>query len=170
MANNNFAKDYIDVAERIKTFRELFPTGSLQQVDVKFIEFAGTSWVVFTAAAYRSPDDIRPGIGTAWEPVPGLTPYTRNSEVMVAETSAWGRAIVAALAGDTKRGVASKEEVLNRQQSPLDELSGLLIAKFPTKESRQIFVMDTLQLLDPVKPADLNENQIGALLTALRSK
>ena len=170
MANNNFAKDYIDVAERIRTFRELYPTGSLQQVDVKFIEFAGTSWVVFTAAAYRSPDDPRPGIGTAWEPVPGLTPYTRNSEVMVAETSAWGRAIVAALAGDNKRGVASKEEVLNRQTTPLDELSGLLIAKFETKEARQTFVMDTLQLLDPVKPADLNENQIGALLTALRSK
>ena len=167
---NTFAKDYIDVAERIRTFRELFPNGSLQQVDVKFIDFAGQSWVVFTAAAYRSPDDPRPGIGTAWEPVPGLTPYTRNSEVMVAETSAWGRAIVAALAGDTKRGVASKEEVLNRQQTPLDELSGLLIAKFSTKEARQTFVMDTLQLLDPVKPADLNDNQIGALLTALRSK
>jgi len=102
--------------------------------------------------------------------VPGLTPYTRNSEVMVAETSAWGRAIVAALAGDTKRGVASKEEVLNRQQSPLDELTGLLIAKFPTQDERRTFVMDTLQLLDPVKPADLNDNQIGALLTALRSK
>lgn len=167
---NQFAKDYIDVAERIRTFRELYPTGSLQQVDIKFIDFAGQSWVVFTAAAYRSPDDVRPGIGTAWEPVPGKTPYTKDSEVMVAETSAWGRAIVAALAGDTKRGIASKEEVLNRAKTPLDELSGLLIEKFPTKEARQNFVMDTLELLDPIKPTDLNDNQIGALLTALRSK
>ena len=165
-----FAQDYIDVAERIRTFREQFPTGSLQQVDVKFIEFAGQSWVVYTAAAYRSPDDVRPGIGTAWEPVPGLTPYTRNSEVMVAETSAWGRAIVAALAAETKRGVASREEVQNRMATPLQELTDLLIAKFPTKEARATFVMDTLQLLDPVKPSDLNDNQIGALLTALRSK
>ena len=168
-----FAQDYIDVAERIRTFRELYPTGSLQQVDVKFIDFAGQSWVVFTAAAYRSPEDPRPGIGTAWEPVPGKTPYTRDSEVMVAETSAWGRAIVAALAGDTKRGVASKEEVLNRvaiAKTPLDDLTDLLIERFPTKEARSTFVMDTLQLLDPVKPGDLNDNQIGALLTALRSK
>ena len=105
--------------------------------------------------------------------MPGKTPYTRDSEVMVAETSAWGRAIVAALAGDTKRGVASKEEVLNRvaiAKTPLDDLTDLLIERFPTKEERSTFVMDTLQLLDPVKPGDLNDNQIGALLTALRSK
>ncbi|SDT83845.1 hypothetical protein [Gordonia westfalica] len=35
-----------------------------------------------------------------------------------AETAAWGRAIVAALAADTKKGVASSEEVRNRQQTP----------------------------------------------------
>jgi hypothetical protein len=72
------------------------------------------TFVVFVAAAFRSPDDPRPGIGTAWEPFPGLTPYTKNSELQNAETSAWGRAIVAALAGDTRRSVASAEEVRNR--------------------------------------------------------
>ena len=100
------------VADRIREFRTKFPDGSLQQVDLKFIDFAGKSWVVYTAAAYRSPDDERPGIGTAWEPVPGLTPYTKNSEVMVAETSAWGRAMVAALAVDAQK-VASADEVAN---------------------------------------------------------
>jgi hypothetical protein len=33
-----------------------------------------------------------------------------------AETSAWGRAIVAALAADTRAGVASADEVHNRQR------------------------------------------------------
>ena len=52
----------------------------------------------------------------AFEPFPGRTPYTRGSELQNAETSAWGRAIVAALAADTNRaGVASADEVRNRR-------------------------------------------------------
>ena len=111
--------NYNEVADRIREFRTKFPNGSLQQVDIKFLDFAGKQWVVYTAAAYRSPDDERPGIGTAWEPVPGLTPFTKNSEVMVAETSAWGRAMVAALAVDAQNRIASADEVLNRPKDPV---------------------------------------------------
>jgi hypothetical protein len=107
--------DYVDVATRIVEFREKFPEGSLQQHDLQFVEFGNASWVVYTAAAYRTPDDARPGIGTAWEPVPGKTNFTRDSELQNAETAAWGRAIVAALAADTRKGIASSEEVRNRQ-------------------------------------------------------
>lgn len=109
------ALDYIDVASRIVEFRTKHPDGSLQQVSLDFREVAGQSWVIYTAAAYRTAEDARPGIGTAWEPIPGKTPYTRDSEVQNAETAAWGRAIVAALAADTKKGIASAEEVRNRQ-------------------------------------------------------
>lgn len=109
--------DYIDVAERIAEFRDKYPSGSFQQVDVQFIDFANKCWVVYTAAAYRTPDDERPGHGTAWEPVPGPTNFTRDSELQNAETSAWGRAIVAVLAADTKRGVASANEVRNRTEN-----------------------------------------------------
>jgi hypothetical protein len=105
--------DYVEVADRIREFRELYPTGSLTQVNLQFLEFGGKSWVVYTAAAYRTPDDPQPGIGTAWEAVPGLTPYTKNSELQNAETAAWGRAMVAALAVDTKK-IASAEEVRAR--------------------------------------------------------
>ena len=110
-----FQLDYIDVAERIAKFRELHPDGSLQQVSLDFREVGNRWWVIYTAAAYRNPHDERPGIGTAWEPIPGATNFTRDSEVQNAETAAWGRAIVAALAGDTKRSIASAEEVRNRQ-------------------------------------------------------
>jgi hypothetical protein len=72
-------------------------------------------FIVYYSAAYRTPDDQRPGIGAAWETFPGHTPYTANSELMNAETSAQGRAIVAALASDSKRGVSSREEIRNRQ-------------------------------------------------------
>lgn len=115
MANNNFAKDYIDVSTRLMNMREIYPMLSLQQVDMKFITFGGQDWIVYTAAAYRTPDDPRPGIGSAWEPIPGKTPYTRDSELMVAETSAWGRALVA-IGAETKNGIASANEVMARQK------------------------------------------------------
>lgn len=114
--------DYIDVATRIVEFRTKFPEGSLQQQSLEFVNVAGKDWVVYTAAAYRTPDDVRPGIGTAWEPIPGATNFTRNSEVQNAETAAWGRAMVAALAVDTKQGIASQEEVLNRQPETVDRI------------------------------------------------
>lgn len=120
---SNFAADYVDVAERIRIFRDLYPEGSLRPADpsrpfwVEDVPGVGPR-LIYVAAAFRTPDDPAPGIGSAWEPLPGRTPYTRDSELMVAETSAWGRAIVAALAADTKRGVASADEVRARQPQP----------------------------------------------------
>jgi len=127
--------DYIDVAQRLADFRELHPEGSLQPADpAKPWELATVTGyrkdgqeftatlIVYVAAAYRSPDDARPGIGVAWEVFPGRTPYTAGSELMNAETSAWGRAVVAALAGDSRRGVASRQEVKARQLEREDGL------------------------------------------------
>lgn len=119
--------DYIDVATRIVEFRNQYPSGSLQQVKYELIEVGNKAFIAFTAAAYRTPEDERPGIGTAWEPIPGPTNFTRDSEMQNAETAAWGRAIVAALAADTKKGIASSEEVRNRQQSPMQRAKGELV-------------------------------------------
>ena len=108
-----FADDYIDVAERIRVFKEKYPDGTLQSFMPPWVEnVGGKSFIVYSAAAFRTPDDSRPGVGWAWEPVPGPTPYTRDSELQNAETSAWGRAIVA-LGFETKK-IASAEEVRNR--------------------------------------------------------
>lgn len=115
-----FAEDYVSVAERLGLFREKHPEGCLQPADLnvpyRIEEIGAQTFIVYTAAAFRTPDDPRPGIGIAWEEVPGKTNFTRGSELMNAETSAWGRAIVAALAADTKRDgrIASREEVESR--------------------------------------------------------
>jgi hypothetical protein len=106
--------DYVDVAERMKEFFEKYPEGSFQTVSVEPMVVGGEAFVSYTAACFRSPDDPRPGHGTAWEPVPGKTPYTRDSELMNAETSAWGRAIVA-IGASTAKKIASANEVQNRQ-------------------------------------------------------
>ena len=117
--------DYVDVADRLRQFKQAYPNGSLQQVSLQFIDFAGKSWVVYTAAAYRTPDDLTPGHGTAWEPVPGTSNFKRDSEVMNAETSAWGRAIVAVLAAETKR-IATRNEIPQKSPvSPIEDFMAL---------------------------------------------
>ena len=84
---------YIDVASRIKLFMARYPDGSLQMDPPEFVEVEGKKWVMGRAYAYRTPDDPRPGIGIAWEIIPGTTPFTRGSELMNLQTSCNGRAI-----------------------------------------------------------------------------
>lgn len=109
-----FNSDYIDVAARLREFKEKHPEGSLQTISIEFKEIGGQTIVLYTAAAYRSPDDQRPGIAMASEPFPGKTNFTRDSEVMNAETSAWGRAILAADGSIVTKKIASAQEVANR--------------------------------------------------------
>jgi hypothetical protein len=120
---------YNTVPERMTEFFKAYPEGSLQgSYEFKQIpmylkdEETGKPYlsgektiVIYTARAYRNPEDTLPGVGTASEPFPGLTSYTKDSEIMNCETSAWGRAILAIGAADTKKGVASREEVQARK-------------------------------------------------------
>jgi len=129
--------DYVDVATRIADFRAKHPDGYLAPVNpdqpYRIEEVTGTdrdgnpvtqTFIVYTALA----DDGtgRRGIGCAWEIFPGRTPYTRGSELMNAETSAWGRAIIALGASESKQGIASREEVRNRaaEQTEADATRG----------------------------------------------
>jgi hypothetical protein len=107
--------DYNTVAERIAEFRTKHPEGSLQSEILTLPEAFAAHFIAVQAFAYRTPDDERPGIGLAWEPVEGKTNFTRDSELQNAETAAWGRAIVAVLAADTKKGIASQDEVAARR-------------------------------------------------------
>lgn len=118
MANKFEMGDYIDVAARIVEFRTKHPEGSLQPADLavpyRIEQIGDQTYITVVAAAYRTPDDQRPGIGMAYEVFPGRTTFTKGSELQNAETSAWGRAIMATLAADAKKGIASAEEVRNR--------------------------------------------------------
>ena len=109
--------DYVDVAQRIHDFYERYPEGRLTTVDWEVKDdLGGKAFVWVHAKAYRTPDDPLPGDGIAWEPVPGPTQFTKDSELMNAQTAAWGRAIVA-LGFDTKK-IASKQEVQARNGDP----------------------------------------------------
>ena len=119
---------YNTVADRLTEFFKKYPDGSLQQVKYELLEVPVYGrvddvvvqtgmrvYVTYTAAAYRNSDDMKPGIGTAWEPIPGPTQFTRDSEMQNAETAAWGRAILAVGAADTRKGIASRDEVAARR-------------------------------------------------------
>lgn len=107
--------NYVEVSERIETFRAKYPEGSYQTELVELPAPFADKFVAVKATVYRSPDDPTPGVDMAWEPVPGKTPYTKDSELQNACTSAIGRAIIAAGAADARRGIASQEEVRNQQ-------------------------------------------------------
>lgn len=167
---------YVDVAERLRELREVCPDATLQPLDpfnpYRLEVLDGKTYIVYVAACYRTPDDPRPGIGSAWEPYPGKTNFTRDSELQNAETSAWGRAIVAALKADTQRGVASAQEVENRKGEPVDrrpseDMSGPL-----TMEQRnKIYqLLDQKVIPEPLAktPVDgLTKRSASAFITAL---
>ena len=111
-------EDYIEVSERLVVFYERFPNGSLQG-EWEYTARDGEQWLVYKALAYRTPDDPRPGIGYAWEPIPGRTPYTKGSELMNGETSAWGRAL-AALGIAVHRGIATGTEIRNAESRRIE--------------------------------------------------
>lgn len=131
--------DYVDVAERIAQLKELYPEASLQPYNpdkpYDIVQVGDKTYVVYTAACYRDPHDVRPGVACAWEQIPGKG-MTAGSELMVCETSAWGRAIVAAMKTATKR-IASKQEVIAAQSrqtwavTPTEELNSELLSRTP---------------------------------------
>lgn len=120
---------YVDVAERIRQLREKHPEAVLRPYNpeepFKIVMIGNREFIIYTAACYRTPDDPMPAIAVAAEPAVGKTNFTRDSEVMNAETSAWGRAIVAALAADTQK-IASLEEVRNRQSDEPSNVQPIL--------------------------------------------
>lgn len=125
---------YKEVPERIADLKVSHPNARLRPVDETrpyWIEAIGDKvFVVYAAACYLDPDDPLPGIGVAWEPFPGRTPYTKDSELMNAETSAWGRAIVAALQSESK-AIASANEVRNRKADQEQDQNSVTVRREP---------------------------------------
>ena len=106
---------YIQVSDRIKLFYARYPEGSLQMGTPTFIDIGEHKWALGRAYAYRTPTDERPGVGTAWEIVPGTTNFTRGSEIQNLETSAWGRAI-GSLGIGIDASIATMDEVQHAKE------------------------------------------------------
>ena len=107
-------QNYTTVQERVAEFYTRFPDGSIQFEYMGIMEGDPTKmWGV--ARAYRSPEDVLPGIGTASEFIIGKTPYTLGSELQNLETSCWGRSLASLNIG-TSKSLSSKEEVVGSRE------------------------------------------------------
>lgn len=112
---SDFLKDYVPVNVRVIKFYERHPDGVISTEAPRVIEIDGKRFIESRATVLKTPDG-EPYAATAWEPFPGKTPYTKDSEMMNAETSAVGRAL--ALAGiEVSKSVASANEVAYRQEN-----------------------------------------------------
>ncbi len=153
MTYQDALKDYVEVKDRIQQFYKQYPNGSLQFEFNGTMEVAGAVIIWGRAYAYRDQEDLRPGIGTAWELVPGKSPFTRGSELMVLETSAWGRAI-AALGIAVNKSIASKQEVQSAQErdpwaTPTDHDSKAVEADLSALGAKVVEIHQ-----EPAKPAE----------------
>jgi hypothetical protein len=167
--------DYVEVHERIEAFYVKYPDGSLQS-SWDLVDTAEGQMIVVRACAYRTPDDPRPGVGLASEPLPGLTPYTKHSELANGETSAWGRAI-AALGFEVKRGIASANEVRNRQSEDKPKESKAADLASTQQKGAITRRCKELEITDEHKPSlliwaggdPLTKGKAGRLITLLKT-
>lgn len=120
---NDRLEDYVDVAERLRLAYDKWPELRLYAHEPKTIELTvhtqdgqaiPRTFIQVAVTAYRSLEDSMPAVATAWEPFPGRTPYTRDSEMMNAETSAIGR-VLGLMGIGIRRSIASANEVRARQ-------------------------------------------------------
>jgi hypothetical protein len=169
--NERDLSDYVDVATRIAEFRAKHPNGTLQG-DYTMIQVGDQHLVAYRAAAYRNADDHAPGVGHAWELVPGRTPFTRGSELQNAETSAWGRAIIAVGAADAKKGVASRDEVAPRwaegrsDRLPVNQDGSLSRSRTTDDEKQAAGVMTSGQHAEHTQFAKLDQPRPAERLDA----
>lgn len=153
--------DYVDVAERLSTFFERYPNGSIQCQPAEVQTIGDKTFISVIAVVYRSPEDTVPAIAQAWEVFPGLTNFTKNSECMNAETSAIGRSL--ALIGlHTKRSIATKQEVANRkaeqEATPQRTFAQLLVALNECDNAKQLQA-----IAKEIKTTKLNDDEVAEL-------
>ena len=106
--------NYVDVPTRLRMALQKYPDLRVQESQPVFREIGTKLYIEIRCTVWRDKDDQLPCIAFCWEPFPGTTPYTRDSEQMNASTSALGRALgMMGFGIDTK--MASRQEVLARQ-------------------------------------------------------
>ena len=110
-------KDYVDVPARLKMLAEKYPQVRIIEYQPVVKEVGGKTYIEVKVCAWRDPDDKLPAVAFCWEPFPGTTPYTRDSEQMNAATSALGRLVAIMLPGAFAKQ-ASANEVMHRAGPP----------------------------------------------------
>lgn len=108
---------YVPVVERLQRALAAYPELRIVEQPARIVELGDRLFIVASLTVYRSPEDPLPTSAEAWEPFPGRTPYTRDSEAANAATSALGRALGYMGYGLTA-SIASADEIRARVDEP----------------------------------------------------
>lgn len=103
--------DYVQVKDRLVAALGKYPGLVVIEEDPKIVQIGDRIFVSVTVELWS--ESVRVSRATAWEPFPGKTPYTRDSEQQNASTSALGRAL-GFLGFGIGKSIATREDVLNR--------------------------------------------------------
>ena len=122
--------NYVEVKDRLAMALAKWPQLRVIESVPEVVTIDDRHFVQVTCTVYREPEDVLPCTATAWEPFPGSTPFTRNSEMMNAGTSALGRALGYMGIG-VERSVASAVEVANRMAERVSRDSRPIVEKTP---------------------------------------
>jgi hypothetical protein len=104
---------YVDVPTRFAALLEKWPELRIKEHRPEIVTIGDKIFISVTMQAWRTPDDPQPCQATCFEPFPGKTSFTRDSEQMNASTSCLGR--LAGLMMSFPK-MASLEDVINRQK------------------------------------------------------
>ena len=107
--------NYVVVPTRFVAALERWPELRILENRPEIVTIGDKVFISVTMQAWRTPDDPIPAQATCFEPFPGKTSFTRDSEQMNASTSALGRVLGLMMSFGPK--MASAEEVRNRQET-----------------------------------------------------
>ena len=167
--------NYVDVPTRFAAALERWPDLRIMENRPEIITIGDKVFISVTMQAWRTPDDPIPAQATCFEPFPGKTSFTRDSEQMNASTSALGRVLGLMMSFGPK--MASAEEVRNRQETsapatlvrqpekPRTASLGANSSNAPTPAQ-----MNLLRALDHQGPAPDTKAEASRLIEELKGK
>jgi len=85
--------NYVDVPERFRQALQRWPELRVMENRPEIITIGDKTFISVTMQIWRTPDDPIPAQATCFEPFPGKTSFTRDSEQMNASTSCLGRCL-----------------------------------------------------------------------------
>jgi len=156
--------NYVDVATRLKLALERWPELRIQETGYTVETFGENTVLVCEVRVWRDPSDQFPSIASAAEPLPGKTPFTRDSELMVGMTSALGRALGYMGIG-INTSIASKNEVQNRSYAK-EETS---TSKPSSADGPSVAQMRMIRALGNTGPMPATKREASQLIEQLKA-
>ena len=108
--------DYVDVKTRLRQALDKFPDLRISESAPLLVNVGDRGFIQTMVIVWRSADDTMPTQAYNWEPTPGRTPYTKDSEQQNSATSALGRAL-GYMGFGIETSIASANEVRARRET-----------------------------------------------------